>query len=107
MKDLNLRQDINLLTVFKTVPFNHLGNHPHMVENIGFEPMTSCCSIKYITFYKVINFIHVPQRFMLLLFTDSLTKSLNASNLGEPSQYIYRIFSFLNIFKSKRATKLH
>ena len=49
MKDLNLRQGINLLTVFKTVPFNHLGNHPHMVENIGFEPMTSCSQSKRAT----------------------------------------------------------
>ena len=49
MKDSNLRQAINLLTVFKTVPFNHLGNHPHMVENIGLEPMTSCPQSKRAT----------------------------------------------------------
>lgn len=28
MKNLNLRRVINPLTVFKTVPLNHLGNHP-------------------------------------------------------------------------------
>ena len=49
MKDSNLRQAINLLTVFKTVPFNRLGNHPHMVENIGFEPITSCPQSKRAT----------------------------------------------------------
>ena len=48
MKDLNLRRAINPLTVFKTVPFSLLGNHP-MVENVGFEPTTSCSQSKRAT----------------------------------------------------------